>query len=125
MRGATSSAPRNATPSCGAGASAGSSGLRVSTRAKESLTVTLAIDRLQNSVSVTAEADLGGTLLSRHLPLLGRNSGPATMQAKAATQCGGGLVEVVLALDVTGSMNGKIDKTGAEGPDNRKRSFRT
>ena len=120
MRGATSSAPRNATPSCGAGASAGSSGLRVSTRAKESLTVTLAIDRLQNSVSVTAEADLGGTLLSWHLPLLGRNSGPATMQAKAATQCGGGLVEVVLALDVTGSMNGKIDKTGAEGPDNHR-----
>ena len=120
MRGATSSAPRNATPSCGAGASAGSSGLRVSTRAKESLTVTFAIDRLQNSVSVTAEADLGGTLLSRHLPLLGRNSGPATMQAKAATQCGGGLVEVVLALDVTGSMNGKIDKTGGEGPDNHR-----
>ena len=120
MRGATSSAPRNATPSCGAGASAGSSGLRVSTRAKESLTVTFAIDRLQNSESVTAEADLGGTLLSRHLPLLGRNSGTATMQAKAATQCGGGLVEVVLALDVTGSMNGKIDKTGGEGPDNHR-----
>ena len=89
-------------------------------RAKESLTVTLAIDRLQNSVSVTAEADLGGTLFSRHLPLLDRYSGPETMQAKAGTQCGSGLVEVVLALDVTGSMNGKIDKTGGEGPDNHR-----
>ena len=89
-------------------------------RAKESLTVTLVIDRVQNSVSVTAQADLGGTIFSRHLPILGRYSGPPTMQAKAATQCGGGLVEVVLALDVTGSMSGKIDKTSAAGPGNHR-----
>ena len=61
------------------------------TRAKESLTVTLAIDRVRNTVSVTAEADLGGTLFSRHLPLLGGYPGPETVQAKAETQCGDGL----------------------------------
>ena len=90
------------------------------TRAKESLTVTLGIDRVHNTVSVTAEADLGGTLLSRHLPLLGGYPGPETVQAKAETQCGVGQVEVVLALDVTASMNGKIDKKGASGPENHR-----
>ena len=82
--------------------------------AKESLLedggVTLEIDRDENTVDVTAVADLGGTLFSRHLPLLGSYEGPETTRAETGTECSGGTIEVVLVLDVTASMNAAINK---------------
>ena len=89
-------------------------------RANETLAVTLTIDRVRNSVSVTADADLGGTLFSRHLPLLGHYSGPERTRVSAETQCGSGIVEVVLAFDVTASMNGGIDRRGGDGAENHR-----
>ena len=75
--------------------------------------------RDQNTVEVTAVADLGGTLFSRHLPLLGNYEGEKT-RAKTGTECSGGTIEIVLALDVTASMNAAIDKRYPKTPDNQR-----
>ena len=88
--------------------------------AQDSLKVTLDIDRDQNTVDVTAMANLGGTLFSRHMPLLGNYEGPSKILAKTGTQCSGGIIEVVLALDVTASMNAKIDNRYPKTPDNQR-----
>ena len=89
-------------------------------RAKETLVIKLAIDRAASRVEVAAEADLGGTLLARALPLLGNYAGPGTMSATAAVECAGSAVEVVLALDVTASMHGKVDNNLPATGDNRR-----
>ena len=88
--------------------------------AKESLEITLDIDRDENTVDVTVAADLGGTLLSRHLALAGNYKGPERVLAKTGTQCSGGIIEVVLALDVTASMNAAIDKRYPKTADNQR-----
>ena len=90
------------------------------TRAKQTLVITLAVNRREGRVDVAAEADLGGTLVARALPLLGGDTGPATMQATAAVECASTAIEVVLALDVTASMHAKIDENAAAGGDNRR-----
>ena len=77
-------------------------------RADDTLTVEINIDRDQNTVSVTATTDLGGTFVSRHLPMLGSYAGPERVLAKSETECSGGTIELVLALDVTASMNAAI-----------------
>ena len=81
--------------------------------------IDLDIDRDNNTVEVTAVADLGGTLFSRHLPLLGNYEGEET-RAKSGTECSGGTIEVVLALDVTASMNAAIDRRYSKTPDNQR-----
>lgn len=73
-------------------------------RAKESLEVTLDLDRAQRTVGVEAKADLGGTLFSRNLPLLDNYAGPEKIATKAGVQSESTPVEVVLAIDVSGSM---------------------
>ena len=78
--------------------------------AKESLAVTLGIDRDANTASVTVTADLGGTLFSRNLPLLGNYTGSGRVVAETGVECRGGIIEIVLALDVTASMDGAIDR---------------
>ena len=87
-------------------------------RAKETLDVTLTIDRAASRVAVSAEADLGGTTL-RALPLLGNYAGPETMRANATVECASSAIEVVLALDVTPSMHGRIDNALPARGDNR------
>ena len=82
--------------------------------------ITLEIDRDENTVAVTAAVDLGGTLFSRHMPLLGNYAGPGRVVAKTGTECSGGTIEVVLALDVTASMNAAIDKRDPKTPDNQR-----
>ena len=77
-------------------------------RAKLSLDITLDIDRARRIVSVTAEADLGGTLVSRALPLLGNYTGPGTIVANAGVQSEPAPVELVLAIDVSASMRGNM-----------------
>ena len=88
--------------------------------ARDSLEVELDIDRDLNTVDVTARADLGGTLLSRHLPLLGNLTPSDPIVAKTGIECSGGTIEVVLALDVTASMNAAIDKRYAKTADNQR-----
>lgn len=89
-------------------------------RAKGTLAIELAIDRAASRVEVTAEADLGGTLFARALPLLGNYPGPGTMSATASVECAGSAVEVVLALDVTASMHGRIDTSLPARGENRR-----
>ena len=87
-------------------------------RAREMLDIDLSIDRADNTVTVIASADMGGTLFSRYLPLLGNYSGPSEIEVASRTQCSGGVIEVVLALDVTGSMAAKVDPRGEDGASN-------
>ena len=73
--------------------------------AKQSLKVKITdLDRAQRTVGVTAKADLGGTLFSRNLPLLGNYAGPKKVAASAGVESESTPVEVVLAIDVSGSM---------------------
>ena len=89
-------------------------------RAEETLEVTLTINRAASSVEVVAEADLGGTLVARALPSLGGYAGPETTQASAAVECAGTAIEVVLALDVTASMHGRVNNSLPPRGDNRR-----
>ncbi len=89
-------------------------------RAKETLDVVLTIDRAASRVEVAAEADLGGTLVARALPLLGSYAGPDALQVATAVECAATPIEVVLALDVTASMHARIDETLPKGDDNRR-----
>ena len=82
-------------------------------RVAETIKVEIAeFDRAQRTVKVTAEADLGGTLLSRALPLLGNYEGPETTVAHAGVDSESTPVEVVLAVDVSGSMKHGLGKGG-------------
>ena len=79
-------------------------------RAEDSLVVKLDLDRRARTVGVTAKADLGGTLFSRNLPLLGNYKGPKRVVASAGVESVSVPVEVVLAIDVSGSMDTSLDK---------------
>ena len=76
--------------------------------AKQSLdkdgAITLTLDRAQRTVSVKVKADLGGTLFSRNLPLLGNYEGPEATIVKAGVQSETTPIEVVLAIDISSSM---------------------
>lgn len=88
-------------------------------KAKESLEVELDLDRAQRTVSVTATADLGGTLFSRHLPLLGNYAGPEATVVKAGVETESTPVEVVLAIDITSSMEEDLAGRRHSGNENR------
>ena len=74
-------------------------------KAKKSLEVELDLDRTRRTVGVTARADLGGTLFSRNLPLLGNYAGPEKVAASTGIESESTPVEVVLAIDLSGSMS--------------------
>ena len=82
-------------------------------RAKETLEIEVVPQRDQDTVDVTVRADLGGTLFARHFPLLGSYGGPEEMGAVAKVDTFINPVEVVLALDISGSMG---DRLGGSGP---------
>ena len=74
------------------------------------LTITFpALDRRERMVQVKAEANLGGTLFSRYLPLLGNYAGPGSMQVKAGIDSDSKPVEVVLAIDTSTSMKANLE----------------
>ena len=76
------------------------------TRAKDTLEVTVNdINRATRTVTVRAEADLGGTLLSRNLPLLDNYEGPESIVVKAGVDSSQSPAEVVLAIDISSSMS--------------------
>ena len=79
------------------------------TKAKETLTVTVTPDKDQGTVDVATTADLGGTLFSRHLPVLSNYKGPAKIGTDAGVETKVAPVEVVLAIDVSTSMQIKLD----------------
>ena len=89
-------------------------------RAKDTLEVEITeLDRAKGTVGVTAKADLGGTLFSRNLPLLGNYAGPEKVAASAGVESEATPVEVVLAIDVSSSMGSDLQGKRAPGGDNR------
>ena len=85
-------------------------------RASESLTLSVTPDRAAGTVRVVASADLGGTLLSQHLPLLGEYPGPGSITVDVGTERNVNPVEVVLAIDITASMAEGVDGTRPADP---------
>ena len=73
------------------------------------LVVEIALRRLQRTVDVSAQADLGGTLLSRHMPMF--DSAADSQQVRAVTRIESvtNPIEVVLAIDISTSMKEMID----------------
>ena len=81
------------------------------TRATESLVVTAVPDRALGTVTVSAEADLGGTLFSRHMPLLDNYIGPSSIKTASEVERTKVPAEIVLAIDVSLSMEDALDGT--------------
>ena len=90
-------------------------------KAQSSLTVTATPDDDGNAVRVTASADLGGTLFSRHLPIMGNYTGPSSVGTVAMVEGASNPIEVVLAIDISTSMGATLDKrpAKADGSDSR------
>ena len=86
-------------------------------KAKDSLVDNVQVnpDRKAKSVSVKVSADLGGTLFSRELPILERYKGPEKIGGGAAVEGVSNPIEVVLAIDVSGSMGRRLDGEVAKG----------
>ena len=90
------------------------------TRAEETLTVAVTPDRNLGTVDVATTADLGGTLFSRHLPILSNYKGPAKVGTKAGVETSVTPVEAVLAIDVSTSMQATLDsRTPGQGEKSR------
>ena len=84
------------------------------TKAKDTLKIFLDDSgRAQGTVNVTATANLGGTLFSRYLPLLGNYEGPGAIQVKAGVDSNSKPAEVVLAIDISTSMEYSLEGPGA------------
>ena len=79
-------------------------------QAQATLVVTVTLNRDGRSVNVTAQADLGGFILGGRLPFLADAKGPAKVRAESRTDTLTSPVEVVLAIDVSGSM--ELDLAG-------------
>ena len=78
-------------------------------QAKGSLVVEVTPDRSQRTVDVSIQADLGGTLLSKHMPMFGDAGEPGPMRAKSVVESTTNPIEVVLALDMSESMDSRLD----------------
>ena len=86
------------------------------TRMLETLEVAVVVDRSLGAIDVNANADLGGTLLSKWL--LGY-PGPEKTRADAGVEGSLGATEIVLAIDTTGSMSYTLDGSTQGGRDSR------
>ena len=73
-------------------------------QAVRTLVVGIVLHRAQRTVDVSAAADLGGTLLARHLPMLGFSEESQEIRVVARVESVTNPVEVVLAIDVSASM---------------------
>ena len=79
------------------------------TRAVESLVLEVIPNRGQGTVDVNAQADLGGFLLASTLPLLSGVSQVESMQVESRVKSAVSSVEVVLAIDISKSMERALD----------------
>ncbi len=78
--------------------------------------IALGIDRAARTVVVTVQADLGGTLFSRWLPLLGNYEGPGAIAVKAGVDADSSPAEVILAIDTSTSMLDNLQGDVTDGP---------
>ena len=74
------------------------------------------IDLAARTVVVTVQADLGGTLFSRWLPLLGNYEGPGAIAVKAGVESDSSPAEVILAIDTSLSMHDNLQGDVTDGP---------
>ena len=89
-------------------------------QAEQSLTIQTTPHATSNRVDLSVTADLGGTLLARHLPLTAHYSGPTFIGTFAAAELLISPIEIVLALDVSSSMELTLDgRTPHTGQQNR------
>ena len=82
-------------------------------KAISTLVVAIAPHRAEGTVDVSAEADLGGTLLSQHMPLFDRSLGTPRARVVSQVESVVNPVEVVLAIDVSVSMWDLLDGTAS------------
>ena len=81
-------------------------------KATRTLVVTVEPRRSLRTVDVSVEADLGGTLLAKHLPMIGDSVEPGAMRAQALVESVVNPIEVVLAIDVSQSMKRNLTGGG-------------
>ena len=86
----------------------------------DTLVVEVLPDRGQSTVDVNAQADLGGFLFSKMLPFLGGVQQIEAVRTEARVEGVTNPVEVVLALDISASMDKDLDGRWTNGgPDSR------
>lgn len=73
-----------------------------------SLVVTVSMDRDQSTVDVSVQADLGGFLFASKLPFMSAVGEIASLTTKARVERSTSPVEVVLAIDISQSMEYKL-----------------
>ena len=88
-------------------------------KAQATLVVNVVLDREGRSVEVTAQAELGGFLLGGRIPFLGDARPPVEIGAVSGSDTLTSPVEVVLAIDISGSMD--WDLAGKSGTMNESR----
>ena len=82
-------------------------------KAKDSLDVNVTPKRASNTVEVSVSSNLGGTLFSLHLPIMGNYTGPAKIGAVASVESTSNPIEVVLAIDISRSMASTLEDSAA------------
>ena len=80
-------------------------------QAKSTLVVEVTLDRVQRTVNIAAEADLGGPVLAKILPWLADQTQSSTINVASEVRSLISPVEVVLALDVSASMTWSMTDT--------------
>ena len=88
-------------------------------RVEETLEVSLDVDRAAGLIDVDAKADMGGTLLSRWF--LDYAGPPDGIAANAGVGAAISATEIVLAIDVTGSMLDNLEGNRVPGDDSSSR----
>ena len=91
------------------------------------LVVSVDIDRAERTVTVGVQADFGGTLLGKHMGMFNTFGGPQTMRVETDVKSVINPIEVVLAIDTSGSMRRRIDQNWNCGgcPDSRMNIVKT
>ena len=82
----------------------------------DELEVSVEVNESLSSIDVSANVDLGGTLLSKWLLAY---AGPDKTRADSGVEGSLGATEIVLAIDTTGSMSYSLDGSTRGGPDTR------
>ena len=78
-------------------------------RAERTLVVQIVVNRHQRTVDVSAASELGGTFMSRMLPFMAESAVGERMQVESLIETVTDPIEVVLAIDVSDSMNNALD----------------
>lgn len=87
-------------------------------KAMSSLNIALAVDRVERTLEVSADTDLGGTLLMQHVTVIEDFDESALVESLSGTESFTTPVEVVLAIDISVSMRNRLDAEKLAKPKN-------